>query len=177
MAAPTLAALPLTCDTVRVSPSGSVSFVSTPFAASTVSVTPWSVPPSSLTAVGVGFLTSHAKSCETEAPLLSVAVMVTTYRPSAPPCDAERSSVPVMMPVAGSMVSPGGRPEAEYVSTSPLSTSVNWPEMSTGVIAWPSLLFWLARMTSGISVGASLVPVIVTVSVAVDVPPSPSETV
>ncbi|KFJ77138.1 hemolysin-type calcium-binding repeat family 1 domain protein [Bordetella bronchiseptica] len=95
----------------------------------------------------------------------------------APPCEAELSSVPEMMPVAGSRVRPGGRPSAVKVSVSPLSTSSNWPEMSTGVMASPSLLAWSSRVTFGVSVGASLVPVTVTVSVAEEVPPSPSETV
>ncbi|MNL37452.1 hypothetical protein D3C87_1595970 [compost metagenome] len=58
-----------------------------------------------------------------------------------------------------------------------MSTSENWPEMSTGVMAWPSLLAWSSRVTPGVRIGVSLVPVMVTVSVAVDVPPSPSETV
>ncbi|MNT73512.1 hypothetical protein D3C72_2122260 [compost metagenome] len=49
---------------------------STPSSALTFRPTPWFVAPSSLTAVGAGFFTSHEKSCETEAPLVSVAVMV-----------------------------------------------------------------------------------------------------
>ncbi|MNT34356.1 hypothetical protein D3C72_1703340 [compost metagenome] len=75
-AAPTLAAWPLTCETVSVSLSGSVSFASTPSWALTFRLAPWLVAPSSSTAVGAGFLTSHEKSCDTEAPLSSVAVMV-----------------------------------------------------------------------------------------------------
>ncbi|MNT24258.1 hypothetical protein D3C72_1597240 [compost metagenome] len=76
-AVPTLAAWPLTCETVSVSLSGSVSFASTPSSALTFKPTPWLVASVSSTAVGAGFLTSHEKSCDTEAPLLSVAVMVT----------------------------------------------------------------------------------------------------
>ncbi|MNC66058.1 hypothetical protein D3C75_1164150 [compost metagenome] len=77
IAAPTLVAWPLTAETCSVSPSGSVSLASTPCAASAVRLTPWLVLSVSLTAVGAGFLTSHEKSCDTEAPLLSVAVTVT----------------------------------------------------------------------------------------------------
>ncbi|MNL16161.1 hypothetical protein D3C87_1371890 [compost metagenome] len=82
-----------------------------------------------------------------------------------------------MMPVAGSIVRPGGRPVAENVSLSPVSTSENWSEISTGMMAWPSLLAWSSSVTSGLRIGVSLVPVMVTVRVAVLVPPSPSETV
>ncbi|MNL37451.1 hypothetical protein D3C87_1595960 [compost metagenome] len=73
---PTLPGWPLTCETVSVSLSGSVSFASTPSWAVTFKPTPWPVAPLSSLAVGAGFLTSHEKSCETEAPLLSVAVIV-----------------------------------------------------------------------------------------------------
>ncbi|CAB3689307.1 hypothetical protein LMG26685_04698 [Achromobacter mucicolens] len=82
-----------------------------------------------------------------------------------------------MMPVFESMLRPGGRPVAEYVSTSPLSTSENWPEMSTGVMAWPSLPAWSSSVTPGVRIGVSLVPVTVIVSVAVLVAPWKSETV
>ncbi|CAB3881471.1 hypothetical protein LMG26684_03603 [Achromobacter mucicolens] len=112
-AVPTLAALPLTCETVSVSPSGSVSLASTPFWAVTLSDVSSSVVPLSLTAVGAGLVTSHLNSCEVEAPDGSVAVTTTEYTPLAPPCEAEWSIVPVMMPVFGSMVRPGGRPVAE----------------------------------------------------------------
>ncbi|MNI33658.1 hypothetical protein D3C73_876180 [compost metagenome] len=76
IAAPTLPGWPLTCETVSVSPSGSVSLASTPSSALTLRPAPCLVAPLSSTAVGAGFLTSHEKSCDTEAPLLSVAVMV-----------------------------------------------------------------------------------------------------
>ncbi|CAB3689327.1 hypothetical protein LMG26685_04699 [Achromobacter mucicolens] len=112
-AVPTLAALPLTCETVSVSPSGSVSLASTPFWAVTLSDVSSSVVPLSLTAVGAGLVTSHLNSCEVEAPDGSVAVTTTVYTPLAPPCEAEWSIVPVMMPVFGSIVRPGGRPVAE----------------------------------------------------------------
>ncbi|MNQ85324.1 hypothetical protein D3C85_1004840 [compost metagenome] len=58
-----------------------------------------------------------------------------------------------------------------------MSTSENCLETSTGVMAWPSSLAWSSKVTPGVRIGVSLVPVTVTVRVAVDVPPSPSETV
>ncbi|MNW16288.1 hypothetical protein D3C71_2150900 [compost metagenome] len=67
----------MTCETVRVSPSGSVSFASTPFWASTFRLVSSSVAPLSFVAVGAGLLTFHANSCEVEAPDGSVAVTVT----------------------------------------------------------------------------------------------------
>ncbi len=76
-AAPTLPGWLLTCETCSASPSGSVSLARTPFCALTLSDVFSSVEPLSLTAVGAGFFTSHEKSCDTEAPLLSVAVTVT----------------------------------------------------------------------------------------------------
>ena len=76
-AVPTLAALPFTCETVSVSPSGSVSLASTPFCALTFSVTSSSVLPVSFTAVGAGLVTSHSNACEVLAPAGSVAVTVT----------------------------------------------------------------------------------------------------
>ncbi|KFJ61296.1 putative hemolysin domain protein [Bordetella bronchiseptica] len=78
MAAPTLAGWPLTAETCRSSLSGSVSFLSTPWAGSvTVKVVSSSVAPASATAVGAGLVTSHSKVWLTLLPPESVAVMVT----------------------------------------------------------------------------------------------------
>ncbi len=60
---------------------------------------------------------------------------------------------------------------------SPLSTSLNCLEMSTGVMSSLSLLFRSSSLTPGVRIGVSLVPVTVIVSVAVDVAPWKSETV
>ncbi|CAB5517739.1 hypothetical protein LMG26857_06842 [Achromobacter anxifer] len=49
--------------------------------------------------------------------------------------------------------------------------------MSTGVMVSLSLLFWLSSVTPGVRIGASLVPVTVTVRVAVVLAPSASVTV
>ncbi len=76
-AVPTLPGWLLTCETVSVSPSGSVSLARTPFWASTLSDVSSSVDPVSATAVGAGLVTSHVNSCEVDAPDGSVAVTVT----------------------------------------------------------------------------------------------------
>ncbi|MNL27342.1 hypothetical protein D3C87_1489290 [compost metagenome] len=84
-AAPTLAALPLTCETCSASPSGSVSLPSTPSARwSTFSVSAWPVSPLSSTAMGSGLPTFQTKVCETVAPDESVAVTVILYSPFTP---------------------------------------------------------------------------------------------
>ncbi|MNQ74584.1 hypothetical protein D3C85_893440 [compost metagenome] len=82
-----------------------------------------------------------------------------------------------MRPVAGSRVSPFGRPVAVKVSVSPLSTSWNCLAMSTGVMTSLSLLLRSSSVTPGVRIGLSLVPVMVMVSVAVSVAPCASETV
>ncbi|MNR46856.1 hypothetical protein D3C85_1658810 [compost metagenome] len=74
---PTLASLPLMCETRMVSPSASLSLASTPFLALTVSDVSSSVAPVSLTAVGAGFLTSHSKVWVIFSPASSVAVTTT----------------------------------------------------------------------------------------------------
>ena len=74
---PTLPVAPLTCETVRVSPSGSTSLARTPFWALTLSVVSSSVVPLSLAAVGAGLVTSQLKSWDVVAPDGSVAVTVT----------------------------------------------------------------------------------------------------
>ncbi|MNL05896.1 hypothetical protein D3C87_1265120 [compost metagenome] len=71
---PTPASLPLTCETLRVSPSGSRSLDSTPSLASTLKDESSSVVPVSPVATGAGFLTSHSKVWVTLAPDVSVAV-------------------------------------------------------------------------------------------------------
>ena len=77
IAEPTLPVAPLTCETVSLSPSGSVSLASTPFWALTLREVFSSVAPVSLAAVGAGLLTSQLNSCEVVAPDGSVAVTVT----------------------------------------------------------------------------------------------------
>ncbi len=71
---PTLASLLLTCETLMVSPSGSLSLASTPLLASTVSEVSSSVVFWSSTALGAGFLMSHSKVWLILAPDASVAV-------------------------------------------------------------------------------------------------------
>ena len=90
--------------TVSVSPSGSLSAVAG-FAASTSpdsGASSLTVNASS-TAVGPGFVTVKVNtSCTLPPPTVSVAVMVTVYTPSppGPPCEADASRVPLMMPAA-----------------------------------------------------------------------------
>ncbi|MNQ85969.1 hypothetical protein D3C85_1011480 [compost metagenome] len=84
-AVPTPAVLPLTCETCRASPSGSVSLPSTPSVRwSTTSVLSCPVAPVSSVAIGAGLPTFHTKVCVTEAPDLSVAVTVMRYSPFTP---------------------------------------------------------------------------------------------
>ncbi len=64
--------------------------------------------------------------------------------------------------------------DGRYESATVFLEGVPFP---TGVMAWPSLPDWSSSVTPGVRIGVSLVPVIVTVKVAVEVPPSPSETV
>ncbi|MNQ74585.1 hypothetical protein D3C85_893450 [compost metagenome] len=71
---PTPASSPPTCETLRVSPSGSRSLESTPSLALTLRLVSSSVAPVSPTATGAGFLTSHSKVWVTLAPDVSVAV-------------------------------------------------------------------------------------------------------
>ena len=81
--------------------------------------------------------------------------------------------MPLMTPVAGSMTRPAGRPVAENESVSP-STSAKWP--ATGIeTPWPSVAERSA--TGEVTTGASLAAVTVRMTVAVSVPPWPSETV
>ncbi len=80
--------------------------------------------------------------------------------------------VPVITPVA-SIDSPGGRPVAEKVSVSLLSGSLNDPETSSVTGSASSLVC----AVSAVETGASLTPVTVMETVAVSVPPSPSEIV
>ena len=75
--------------------------------------------------------------------------------------------VPLMTP-ALEMLRPAGNPVALNVSTSLASGSENEPDTST-LTTSASLL---ARSPSAVDTGASLVPVMVTVTVAVSLPPS-----
>ena len=176
-AVPTPAALPLTCDTLSASPSGSTSLPSTPSVRwSTTSTLSCDVAPLSSVAIGSGLPTFHRKVCVTDAPDLSVAVTVIRYSPFTPVLvwsDAQFANVPVNVPVAVSNVRPPGMWSTEYVRTSPASISLNAPATLTVTVS-PSML---SRLSSAMAVGASLVPVISTVSVAELKPPSPSETV
>ena len=96
--------------TVRASPSGSLSLPSRlpPTAVSS------SVVKASSVATGGGLPTVQVKLWLLVRPPLSVAVIVTLYTPSlpGPPWLAEASSVPLITPVTGSMLNPGGRPAA-----------------------------------------------------------------
>ena len=85
-------------------------------------------------------------------------------------CEAELSIVPVIIPVAGSIVSPAGSPVALYVRTSVVSGSLKYPDRGR-LIASASESLCAGR---ALLVGASFVPVTVISRVAVEVPPSPS---
>ena len=64
----------------------------------------------SSTATGAGLFTVQVKVASSVPPLPSSTVTVTLY---GPPCDALKSMVPVISPVAGSIDRPGGRSVAE----------------------------------------------------------------
>ncbi len=156
---------------MSASPSGSVS-APAPVVRTLPPVEAFSVMAAlSLFATGAGFVTFQVNVCEVCAPDGSVAVIVTVY---GPPTEALGSMVPVMRPVFGSMLSPGGNvPPSLKTRTSLPSGSLKFPE--TLRLTLPlSLLFCVAMP---VEVGASFVPVTVYVTVAVSVPPSPSLTV
>ncbi|CUJ34342.1 Uncharacterised protein [Achromobacter kerstersii] len=73
-----------------------------------------------------------------------------------------------MMPVLGSMLRPGGRPVAEYVSLSLVSMSEKLLDTST---LMPVCASTPDTSEMAVETGPSLVPVMVTTSVAVDVAP------
>ena len=114
--APTLPATPLTAPTVSVSPSGSVSLVITLPDAVAFSVVEFVL----ALAVGAGFVTVQTKVCAVAAPFGSVPVIVTLY---GPPTLALAAIVPVMTPVVGWMLKPGGRLLALKVNVSLPSAS------------------------------------------------------
>ena len=120
----------------------------------------------SLAAVGTGLVMLQLKFCVTLPPLPSDAVTETAYVPARL---ALLSIVPEMTPVAGSMLRPGGRPVALKLSGS-LSTSEKLLPSGTDTIAASAFTCG----ASAVATGASLSGVMVTVTVAVDVPPLPS---
>ncbi len=123
--APTFPATPLTSATVSVSPSGSVSLLIT----LPVVVDPAATVPVSATAVGAGLMTFQTNVCDVVTPDGSVAVMTTVYGPETL---ADGSIVPVMTPVFGSMLKPGGRvPPSPKLSTSLPSGSLKLPLTSS----------------------------------------------
>ena len=165
---PTFPATPLTALTASVSPSGSVS--SAPSVRTLPVAVAFSVvEPLSSVAVGAGLATFQVKVCEVAAPLGSVPVIVTEYGPVTL---ALAAIVPVMTPVVGWMLSPGGSPADVNVNVSLPSGSLKLAETSS-VTTCESVLFCGAR---AVEVGASFVPVTVTVTVVVAVPPLPSLT-
>ncbi len=81
-----------------------------------------------------GWTTSVASpSSATAAPSGSVAVH--RHRDSGPACEASFGSVPLMTPVAGSIVSPGGRPVAVNVSGSPSGSTMYDPTFTAAGVA------------------------------------------
>ena len=80
--------------------------------------------------------------------------------------------VPAITPVAGSIVSPAGRPAAVKVKAPP-SMSAKLPAVGIEM-PWPSLADWSAIGVA--TTGASLTAPTVIVTVAVSVPPWPSLT-
>nr|WP_231742887.1 hypothetical protein [Stieleria varia] len=165
---PTLPANPFTAETTRLSPSGSES---TPLPSLSVITFPdngaFSVVVKSLSvAVGPGFVTVQTNDCVTDAPLASVAVITTEY---GLPTEASALNVPVICP-AELIDNPGGSvPPSLNVSTSVASTSVKNPltfRVAIVVASTPD-----CGPTVPSAVGASFVPVTVTVTVATLVPP------
>ena len=112
-------------------------------------------------AVGAGLVAVQVKVRVAVAPEVSVPVIVTEY---GPPSDALAAKVPVMMPVVELILSPGGSVLLLKLIESTVSTSAKKPLTSSGAIVELSALVWLG--TVPLAVGASLVPVIVTVTVA-----------
>nr|WP_231742886.1 hypothetical protein [Stieleria varia] len=165
---PTLPADPFTAETTRLSPSGSES---TPFPSLSVITFPdngaFSVVAKSLSvAVGPGFVTVQTNDCVTDEPLGSVAVITTEY---GLPTEASALNVPVICP-AELIDNPGGSvPPSLNVKTSVASTSVKNPLTSRVAIVVASTPDCGPTVPS--AVGASFVPVTVTVTVATLVPP------
>ena len=111
---PTSPATPLISETIKSSPSGSLS-APLPLSAKTLPIAAVSFSEAvmlSSTASGAGFVTVSSNVSVMVPPSPSSAVTVIVYTPSlfGPPCEAELSSVPVISPVAGSIINPAGRP-------------------------------------------------------------------